>query len=215
MRSVGSTGRCGTTTFARACEHISNFSAAHESRIGKMQKRVKYPKNHIEVDNRLSWFLGRLDHQYGDDAFYVHQKRDRSDTAESLARGSYKRGIVETYRKKILLPRNNRSPIQVCRHYYETVNSNIELFLKDKSRYIEFCLESAEEDFQRFWDRIGAKGDREAALREWGRKYNASDPKESPSESREGESRDISLPARAIRKALRIARELPRFLREA
>lgn len=204
---VLSTGRCGSLTFARACEHITNYSAAHESRIDVMPNRVEYPAQHIEVDNRLSWFLGRLDRRYGDDAFYVHQKRNREATARSLAAYSYDDGIVRTYRERIIRKPETElaaSPVEICRHYCDTVNSNIELFLKDKTKAMEFWLESAEEDFRKFWKRIGAEGDLSASLQEWKRKYNALD--------REG---DETLPIRTAKKAVRIARKLPGFLRRA
>jgi len=97
------TGRCGSTTFIEACQHISNYSSAHESLstyIGK--QRLNYPDNHIEADNRLSWFLGRLDKEYGDDAFYVHLSRDLKQTAESFAkREDY--GIMKAYKEGVLL----------------------------------------------------------------------------------------------------------------
>ena len=64
--------------------------------------------------------------------------------------------------------------MDVCRHYVETVNANIELFLEDKSRTMKFDLETAERDFRRFWSMIGAVGDQDAALKEWDRRYNAS-----------------------------------------
>ncbi len=64
-------------TFIQACKHISNFSSSHESRCGLLaEARLDYPENHIEADDRLSWFLGRLDKQYGNSAFYVHLKRN-------------------------------------------------------------------------------------------------------------------------------------------
>jgi len=205
------TGRCGSTTFARACEYITNYSAAHESRVGKPYDRVEYPVDHIEVDNRLSWFLGRLDRRCGGDAFYVHLKRNREAVAESFAR-RYDRGIIKAYRGRILGGGGDDdptvSPLDVCKHYWDTVNSNIDLFLKDKPRSMEFWLESAEDNFQEFWRRIGAEGDRSAALAEWNRKYNASDPAETP--ENDGPS---PLPVRMVKKAIRVARELPTFLK--
>lgn len=205
---VLSTGRCGSTTFVRACEHIDNFSAGHESQAGKLRNRFKYPDNHIESDNRLSWFLGHLDREYGKDAFYVHLKRDREATAESFSR-RYDKGIIEAYRKKIIHGADNSlevDPIDVCRHYWDTVNSNIELFLRDKSS-LEFWLESAEKDFQEFWERIGAVGDLSACLEEWSRKYNASGSEE--------EEFEPPLPVRIVRKAVRVVQKFPVFLRKA
>ena len=81
------TGRSGSTTFYRACRHITNYSAGHElntSEVGRA--RLDYPEDHIEVDNRLSWLLGRLDQAYGDRAFYVHLTREEEATARSFDR---------------------------------------------------------------------------------------------------------------------------------
>lgn len=171
------TGRCGSTTLIAACKHIKNYSAAHESRTRLIgDERLKYPNNHIEADNRLSWFLGRLERIYGDNAFYVHLRRNELDTAQSFSK-RYDAGIIRAYRSDILmggLPGAN--PMYICLDYCETVNNNIEVFLKDKTRKITFSLENSKEDFKKFWDLIGAEGDLTAALSEWNKTYNASDP---------------------------------------
>lgn len=211
---VLSTGRCGSTTFARACDHIENYTSAHESGIAQFKDQIAYPDDHIEVDNRLSWFLGRLQKRYGDDAFYVHLKRDRDATARSFTK-RYQMGIIEAYRKRIISGGLSLDPMDVCRHYVDTVNSNIESFLRDKTNCMSFRLETAQEDFPEFWDRVGATGDLPSSLREWNRKYNASDPSETPSKTDSGTKDVPSLPMRALKKAGRIARKLPNFLRDA
>jgi len=96
------TGRCGSTTFIRACQHISNYSAAHESRLKLIgEQRLQYPPRHIEADNRLSWYLGRLDQRYGDQAFYVHLQRELQATAASYAkRRDF--GLMKAFREGIL-----------------------------------------------------------------------------------------------------------------
>ena len=96
-------GRCGSTTFIKACQHIDNYTASHESRIGiPGSARLEYPDQHIEADNRLSWFLGRLDREYGDNAFYVHLQREAEATRQSFARRS-QYGIMRAYREGIYL----------------------------------------------------------------------------------------------------------------
>ena len=55
------TGRCGSVTLYKICKHIQNFTSGHESR---KKLDFKYQENHIEIDNRLSWFLGRLDDKF-------------------------------------------------------------------------------------------------------------------------------------------------------
>ncbi|MDH5711929.1 MAG: hypothetical protein OEZ15_09735 [Gammaproteobacteria bacterium] len=169
------TGRCGSTTFIKACQHISNYSAAHESRCTLTgEQRLAYPENHIEADNRLSWLLGRLDRVYGDDAFYVHLSREKNKTAESFARRS-DFGIMKAYREGILMQESqNNSELAMAQDYIETVESNIALFLKDKTQTMQFTLENAEADFKQFWKSINAEGDLEAALTEWQTNYNAS-----------------------------------------
>lgn len=188
-----------------------------------IRNRVKYPDSHIEVDNRLSWFLGRLDRRYGNDAFYVHLKRNREDTAKSLVR-RYEGGIMKAYKERIIWRADDDptvSPLDVCRHYYDTVNSNIELFLKGKPQSMEFRLESAKEDFREFWEQIKARGDLSAALREWSQKYNASDREQAPDSEEATDKpslmsrKNTSLPVRAAHKAVRIVQKFPDFIRAA
>ncbi|MGQ0697376.1 MAG: hypothetical protein ACT4PZ_03940 [Panacagrimonas sp.] len=170
------TGRCGSTTFIEACSHISNFTSAHESRTAQIgRKRFAYPPRHIEADNRLAWLLGRLDRAYGDRPFYVHLKRDLRETAASFA-NRYDVGMLKAYRGRgILLGlRKGVSPMSVARDYCNTVNSNIEAFLKDKSKVMQFRLENGKEDFLRFCSSIDAEVDVDAALAEFDTRHNAS-----------------------------------------
>lgn len=213
------TGRSGSTTFARACEHVDNYSVGHESRGGciggEEGDRLDYPDDHIEVDNRLAWFLGRLDEKYGNDAFYVHLKRNKENTAKSWTKpGFYKgSGIMRAYRTGIIRPElrsayaSSPDPIDVTKHYYDTVNANISLFLKDKNRCMEFNLETAKSDFRNFWNQIEATGDLDSALSEWERQYNASDSANAPGNN--------SFPVLLVRKLGRIARKLPHFIKTA
>ena len=170
------TGRCGSLTFAKACSHIDNFSSAHESRSSHIgASRFDYPKNHIEVDNRLSWVLGRLDETYGDDAFYVHLKRVEKKVATSFTR-RYKSGIIRAYRGSGIimgLPEET-DPMSVSVDYCRTVNTNISLFLKDKSKQMLFNIESYKKDFPVFWERINAMGNFDAAISEFKIHHNAS-----------------------------------------
>ena len=172
---VLSTGRCGSTTFVEACRHMTNFTAAHESRARIAgPDRLKYPSTHIEADNRLSWFLGRLDREYGPSAFYVHLRRDDFKTADSLLK-RYHGGIMRAYSAGILMRKDaQHDPRTVCLDYCETVNSNIVCFLKDKPLKLTMQLESAKTGFRMFWERIGAQGNLQAALAEWDVRHNAS-----------------------------------------
>jgi hypothetical protein len=167
-------GRSGSVSFIRACSHITNYTAGHETQSNRVgAAHFRYPDNHIEADNRLAWFLGRLDRAYGDSAFYVHLKRDPVATARSYVR-RYDGGIIRTYRRSILMGRpDNRDPMAVSLDFVDTVTSNIELFLRDKSHVIEVSLENARRDFERFFRAVGAEGDLQAALAEWAASHNA------------------------------------------
>lgn len=169
-------GRCGSTTFIKACNHISNYSAGHETRINLTgEQRLAYPHNHIEADNRLSWLLGRLDKEYGDNAFYVHLKRNPQATVASFMKRSGF-GIMKAYREGILLDRKQKNSDEAIAHdYLQTVTENIELFLKDKSRKMDFELESAQRCFNLFWGEIDAEGSYSAAMKEWDVQHNASE----------------------------------------
>lgn len=84
---VLSAGRTGSTSFYHAAQAITNYSSGHETNIDKIgSERFRYPTNHIEIDNRLSWFLGSLDRHFGNEAFYVHLLRDRHAVATSFSK---------------------------------------------------------------------------------------------------------------------------------
>lgn len=167
-------GRCGSTTFIQACQHVSNYTALHESRSTLTGiQRLAYPADHIEADNRLGWMLGRLDRQFGNNAFYIHLSRDRHESAASFGRRA-EFGIMKAYRDGILQGGEQQSTQDIALDYLDTIESNITLFLKDKTRRMDFRLESATTDFPRFWQLIGAKGDLGKALDEWATCYNAS-----------------------------------------
>jgi len=169
------TGRCGSTTFIKACKHITNYSAAHESlstQTGKL--RLAYPPSHIEADNRLSWFLGRLDKQYSDNAFYVHLQRDQQQTIESFCKRE-NFGIMKAYKEGILLNADNQTAEQIAADYIETIELNIKHFLKDKTHKMDFSLENADLDFKIFWEKISAQGSFEKAVAQWEINYNKSE----------------------------------------
>jgi hypothetical protein len=170
---VLTTGRSGSLTFAEACRHISNYSTGHETRVGLIgPDRLAYPPDHIEVDNRLAWFPGRLEAAYGDDAFYLHLRRDAEATAASMAR-RWSKPAMRSYRQGILWdvdPATDR--VALARDLVETLDSNILHFLRDKSESMTIDIETATASFPTFWQRIGAEGDLEAALAELGSRHH-------------------------------------------
>jgi hypothetical protein len=177
---VLTTGRTASTTFAKACSHIKNFSYGHESLSDKLgDERLNYPENHIEVDNRLSFYLGLLDRKYGDNALYIHLHRDIREVAESFnKRWQGKRSIIFAYAYAVnylcIENLSDNQKLQVCLDYVNTTNANIELFLRDKTNVIEINLATIIDNFKLFWKRIGAQGNIQNALEELSVKYNSS-----------------------------------------
>jgi len=174
------TGRCGSMSISRACQDLENFSSGHETRISKLGvERLNFPSNHIEADNRLSWFLGRLDAKYGNDAFYVHMTRDPIETAKSYNLRWYHVGsIVRSYTEGILTKPlqlvSSNDLLKYSEDYCTTVNENIVHFLKDKDKKCVIRLENLESDFLKFWDLIEAKGNKSKALEALNQKHNKS-----------------------------------------
>lgn len=91
------------------------------------------------------------------------------------------------------------------------MNTNIALFLKDKSQKLRFDLAHAQDHFREFWQRIGARGDLQAALNEWNVMYNASEPKPGPYVLRRNKPLTLG---QVVRKITRTVKKLPRFLIE-
>jgi hypothetical protein len=170
---VLTTGRSGSLSFSEACRHMTNYSSGHETRVGLVgEDRLAYPEHHIETDDRLAWFLGRLDAAYGEDAFYVHLLRNDEDTAASRVR-RWNKPMMRAYRNGILWdvdPDIDR--LEVARDLNETVNSNIRFFLRDKPQQMTVEIETAQDSFPEFWTRIGAEGDLEGALAEFDRRHH-------------------------------------------
>ncbi len=172
-------------TAIRACEHLTNYTAGHETRTGAIgDGRLEYSDQHVEADNRLSWFLGDLGERYGDEPTYVHLRRDPEQVAESFLRRwrSWRTNpagasVVRAFAHGLVI-RNDEWPEaerrDVCRFYVRTVTNNIEGFLADKTNTMTVWLEEANTWVPDMWDRIGGEGDFDAAMAEFGVRHNAS-----------------------------------------
>lgn len=175
------TGRCGSMTLAHACAHLTDRTSAHESRTHLLgPARLAYPPRHIEIDNRLSWHLGRLDQVWGDRAAYVHLTRDPEAVAQSYAARAHQ-GILKAYRLDITARARHKNRdaqvIDFARDYVATVTANISHFLRDKTHVLPMALESLAEDFETFLGWSGAQGDLAAARAELAITHNATKDK--------------------------------------
>jgi hypothetical protein len=172
------TGRCGTTTVAEAFKHADNYSSGHETKSDGFYDPLEYPDWHIESDSRLVWFLGELDKAYPD-ALYIHLIRDRETFVASIvARGSDiqygPRSILRAFGASVLQQgeRFLEHPDMVARRLWHVVNTNVEVFLRDK-QHTTVWLHELTDRFSEIWEFVGAEGDLDAALAETRKRHNA------------------------------------------
>lgn len=69
---------------------------------------------------------------------------------------------------------NESEKLEICSHYYETVNDNIQQFLKEKINKQVINPEKIHEDFSSFWSLIGAAGNRINASKKFDLFHNKS-----------------------------------------
>jgi hypothetical protein len=104
------------------------------------------------------------------------------------------------------LPENSDS-MTVSLDYCDTVNSNIDLFLKDKSNKITIALENIDQGFTEFWNLINAEGDIKSALAEFSNKYNSTrEPQQ---------SNKMTFYSRIARKLRRLRIKFPGYMNKA
>lgn len=174
------TGRSGSTTIMKACQHMSNYTASHESLVRNFgEARFHYPDNHIESDNKLSWHTGLLNNKFPKDVFYVHLKRNRDAVAKSYLKRFYQPSstidaFCEGFRSTPPEKLNKEQRLQACFDYVDTINANVAHFIKDKPNSMTIHIENINNEFPVFWEKIGAKGDLNKALDEFKIKHNAS-----------------------------------------
>ncbi|MCF8463908.1 MAG: hypothetical protein K9G41_03645 [Flavobacteriales bacterium] len=171
-------GRTGSNTFAKACSYITNYSSGHETRSWEIgESRLDYSHNHIEVDNKLCWMLGLLDEKYENEAYYIHLVRNKAEVVESWnQRWNLSFSNIRFFAEGVLsnVPEllSDADKLIVSEQYYDTVEANIKLFLKDKQHQLTIEMEDIENGFSCFWEEIGAEGNLPAALAEFKIKHN-------------------------------------------
>lgn len=209
------TGRCGSVSFARACSHFTNYTAGHESNRNRGTARLAYPVGHIEIDNRLAWFLGGLDERYGRDAFYVHLLRDEERVAQSYDRRWHlNASMVRGFDESICM--HHEPGPEAARDLAATVNANIRAFLRHKPHVITGDIDDVQSWFPRFVSAIGAAGDVDAALAEFAIRHNMS---KAPTGSESGiaenrQSRESRPVARLQKECQKLTVEVARLEKE-
>ena len=99
------------------------------------------------------------------------------------------------------------NPMAVALDYCHTVNSNIGLFLRDKTKTMVINLEDIHQDFPAFWKLVGAEGELDAALAEFNNCYNT---RKMPQVNK-----NTNVIPRILLKIKRIITKLPRYIKDA
>src|SRR5690606_32508122 len=124
------------------CSHIEGMTSAHESLSREMVGRLEYPDDHIEVDNRLSWFLGSLERKNAaeENVFYVYLKRKPELVSKSYIQRWYIRpAVIRAFYHGILMRSNipTDEEKEACGALLvKTMTDNIEVFLENKTNVV-------------------------------------------------------------------------------
>lgn len=167
-------GRSGSYTLYKALKHVRNFTVGHDSGEGKIAaERCVVPANHIEIDTRMHWFLGRLGQLETPDTQYVHLTRNQQAVAKSYNSRWYNaKGIMQGYCQSILQLDKTADNFEIALDMVQTVDANIEQFLHGRS-FHRISLESFDVDVPVFLEKIGADVDIDKVLGEFSMKNNA------------------------------------------
>ena len=176
------TGRCGTTTFAKACSHITNYTSGHETHRDHPERFPVYPDNHIEVDGHLAWMLGMLAMEYPDkfddqSVRYIHLRRDREAVAKSFLPRHGAQMVGRMLFQRWVQPCDYGDMVRLAR----IIDANISEFLHTRF-HREVCIEQlsspmcGRETWCDIWNFMEAEGDFDASLNEFNTRYNASKP---------------------------------------
>lgn len=164
---VLSTGRCGSTTFTKACSHFKGWTSGHETCVGK---EFNFPDKHIESDPHLVWRLPELMEKYPD-ALYVHLWRNREDCIKSLAkRSSLNHYAVITEMSSVKLVDRTK----VAERFYDFVEMVITKTFDGIPNTIHIECIPLRIEWVTFYEMIGKPEGFDESIAEWKIKYNRS-----------------------------------------
>lgn len=172
---VLTTGRTGSMSLFRACQHVKNFTTGHDSKSGQLAvERVQTSDQHIEIDTRFAWFLGRIAECDNGDTHYVHLTRNSHAIATSYnRRWANRKGIMRSYCEGLLERDKPSNDAKVATDLVETVEANIKTFLIGRP-HSTITLENVAADLPLFFDAINAEVDVAKALAEFEHRHNHS-----------------------------------------
>lgn len=162
---VVGTGRCGTTTFARACENARNRTVGHETCAGKVYS-FEYPQKHIEVDAPLVFRMNDL-RRLNPGCRFVHLIRtDRAACIESMVR--YDPEICRAF-GWMVYHFAECDALTGAAALYDTITR-----IPKGNDVLTVSLESIKENWSKCWEWMGCEGDFIKSLETWEHKFNAS-----------------------------------------
>lgn len=159
-------GRCGSVTLSKALACADNFTVGHESNMAVAgPERLHYPTQHIEIDNRLTFMLGRLHARYGDEPLYVHLMREPAACAASYAKRFHPGLLLFAWARGIHVGMPDELDLaMLARDLVDNMNQNIALFLADRPHVARVRVEHFGADVAALWAQMGAEGNLQAAL---------------------------------------------------
>lgn len=172
---VLTTGRTGSMSLYRACQHIKNYTTGHDSKAGLLAaERTMVADQHIEIDTRFAWMLGRLALLDKGDVHYVHLTRATEDIAQSYnLRWANRKGIMRGYCEGILERDKAPGDLAIARDLVETTEDNIKAFLVGRP-HSTLRLETIGNDLAALFDKIRADVQAEDAMAEFRKRHNHS-----------------------------------------
>ena len=175
------TGRCGTVTLSKALALQFSYSVGHESRTTLFKDRLCYPDNHIEVDNRLSWFTGLLREIYDpQETVFVHMRRDAHAVAMSYALRYRPGGLLHAFMHGIIqtTPGNatHEDRVHTSLLMVEAIQSQCELFLQSVPMAVTIDLEQPRDGIRLLCEYVHLQKYEDTFLDAMGQVHNASRP---------------------------------------
>ena len=163
-----SPGRTATTHLARVFEGVSGFTSLHESRVEYLglEERVSYPRNHIEADNRLIWYLRFLERKYADRSCLVIVKRDRGKIVDSYAKRWYKTNILRAWTQGIHMLDIGVHSTSAVESYVDYCYESLSMSAPKWKHVIELDIAQPNQGIEKLCELIGAsKMDTEAVVK--------------------------------------------------
>ena len=145
-----SPGRTATTTFANACKCVEGYTSLHESQVQLLgDKRIAYPENHLEFDNRLVFFLADLTQKFAANrGVLVIVHRDHHEVASSYNRRWSKINIMKSWSQGVHLRELSQNTYEVALDYVQYCYRQLDYFKPQWQHVVELDVHNPEVGIQ-------------------------------------------------------------------